>query len=347
MVHHTLSSLTHTQTHTQTHTHTRIHTHSHRQCSLPLIVQVLSVFDRRAGLHRYCLSWHFHPIIIFWHIYPNTGTHTHTCTLIHDEWRRAEAEGRLVCTERFVHSRQLNLSCCELVVRRQRLYSTYMIHENEEVEVGPARLQMNQLTRVISNHLKMMSRKDSDQWSTVGNCGCNTTLQLSETMQTEMKPWNSNYMLWTWTMWKLHSSAQQLDFSHEAKSCCRNWLESPEGRRHVLRSLLQTLKTCHGRPKKSLLFRISHGLKSAERFGRVSARKRRSIRVCVCLFVRRTENTAGSVHDFSSSSSSSSSSRHVSALRMKNCTEESRSVAALKTVKYHLFSTETYSKRTR
>lgn len=53
------------------------HTHCRAQSSLPFIVQVLSVFDRRNGLHHWCLSWHLHPIIILWHFYQNTGTDTH------------------------------------------------------------------------------------------------------------------------------------------------------------------------------------------------------------------------------------------------------------------------------
>lgn len=67
-----------------------LHTHTHTEFTFHF--QVSSVFDRSTRLLHYCLSWHLHPIIILWHIYPNTGwdthadkhiisTDTHTCTM--------------------------------------------------------------------------------------------------------------------------------------------------------------------------------------------------------------------------------------------------------------------------
>lgn len=74
----------------------------------------------------------------------------------------------------------------------------------------------------------------------------------------EKKLWNTNHMLWTWIMWKLHSARDEGLVSatrghNEAKTCyCAGkglnkvWLnfrlESQERQRHVLKSLLQTLK---------------------------------------------------------------------------------------------------------
>lgn len=65
---------------------TSVLSHTQTGSSSPHMVQVLSVFDSRAGLHRCCLSWHLQPMIILWHFYPNTGSHTHTAEHFLHSW---------------------------------------------------------------------------------------------------------------------------------------------------------------------------------------------------------------------------------------------------------------------
>lgn len=65
-------------------TYTHMHAYTHTVYSLSLTVQVLNVFDRRAGLHCYCLSSHNNIMTLLskhWntrmHVCAHTSMHTH------------------------------------------------------------------------------------------------------------------------------------------------------------------------------------------------------------------------------------------------------------------------------